>query len=115
MYSLIFQTLLKYFAIKHLIEYDNSRAVGIQKNSKCHSYVVGISSENDPDWNDLEFLGKIIPRICQNINRVCYIAGGLVKDQVQDITPTFLSPHVLSTLRQVDSIANQVKTNKLKL
>lgn len=56
----------------------------------------------------MEFLAKLIPRICHNVNRVCYISGGLVKDQVQDVTPTFLTSHVLSTLRQVDYIANQV-------
>ncbi|EEB14877.1 GMP synthase, putative [Pediculus humanus corporis] len=84
------------------------RSVGVQGDNRSYSYVVGISSKNDPVWTDLEFLAKLIPRICHNINRVCYIAGGLVKDQVQDVTPTFLSSHVLSTLRQVDYIANQV-------
>lgn len=84
------------------------RSVGVQGDCRSYSYVVGISSEKDPDWNDMEFLAKLIPRICHNVNRVCYIAGGLVKDQVQDVTPTFLTSHVLSTLRQVDYIANQV-------
>ncbi|KAK6630444.1 hypothetical protein RUM43_014789 [Polyplax serrata] len=84
------------------------RSVGVQGDNRSYNYVVGISSKNDPDWGDMEFLAKIIPRICHNINRVCYIAGGLVKDQVQDVTPTFLTSHVLSTLRQVDYIANQV-------
>lgn len=82
--------------------------MGVQGDNRSYNYVVGISSKNDPDWGDMEFLAKIIPRICHNINRVCYIAGGLVKDQVQDVTPTFLTSHVLSTLRQVDYIANQV-------
>lgn len=83
--------------------------MGVQGDNRSYSYVVGISSKNDPDWMDMEFLAKLIPRICHNINRVCYIAGGLVKDQVQDVTPTFLTSHVLSTLRQVDYIANQVQ------
>lgn len=89
-------------------------SVGVQGDNRSYSYVVGISSKNDPVWTDLEFLAKLIPRICHNINRVCYIAGGLVKDQVQDVTPTFLSSHVLSTLRQVDYIANQVRNAFLK-
>ncbi|KAL0275251.1 UNVERIFIED_CONTAM: hypothetical protein PYX00_003165 [Menopon gallinae] len=84
------------------------RSVGIQGDCRSYSYVVGISCEKEPDWNDLEFLAKLIPRICKNVNRVCYIAGDLVKDQVQDVTSTFLSNHVISTLRQVDFLANQV-------
>ena len=70
--------------------------------------MVGLSCDDDPDWADLEFLAKLIPRVCHNVNRVCYIAGKMVKDQVQDITPTYLTSNVLGTLRQADYMANQV-------
>lgn len=40
--------------------------------------------------------------------RVCYIFGGLVKDPVTEITHTFLTSNVLSTLRQVDAVAFHV-------
>jgi len=40
---------------------------------------------------------------------VCYVWSGLVRDQVLDITPTFLTSNVLSTLQQVDSVTNQVQ------
>jgi GMP synthase (glutamine-hydrolysing) len=40
--------------------------------------------------------------------RVCYAFGGIIKEQVTDITPTFLSQHVISTIRQADDIATQV-------
>ncbi|CAB0012711.1 unnamed protein product [Nesidiocoris tenuis] len=75
---------------------------------RSYSYVVGISSEKEPDWQDLTTLSKLIPRVCHNINRVCYVAGGLVKDPIQDITPTYLTSHVLATLRQADYLATQV-------
>jgi hypothetical protein len=39
----------------------------------------------------------------------------LVRDQVLDITPTFLTTNVLSTLRQVDHVANQVSEIKLQV
>jgi len=45
---------------------------------------------------------------------VCYIWGGLVRDQVLDITPTFLTSNVLGTLRQVDHVANQVRKTELQ-
>lgn len=45
------------------------RSVGVQGDSRSYSYVVGISSENEPDWDDLMFLAKLMPSICQNVNR----------------------------------------------
>ncbi|PNF33228.1 GMP synthase [glutamine-hydrolyzing] [Cryptotermes secundus] len=84
------------------------RSVGVQGDCRSYSYVVGLSSEKEPDWDDMLFLARLIPRVCHNVNRVCYIWGGLVRDQVLDITPTFLTSNVLSTLRQADHVANQV-------
>ncbi|XP_073989483.1 GMP synthase burgundy [Rhodnius prolixus] len=87
------------------------RSVGVQGDCRSYNYVVGISSEKDPDWQDLIILSKLIPRVCHNVNRVCYIGGGLVKDPVQDITPTYLTTHVLATVRQADHLATQVLNN----
>ena len=70
--------------------------------------MVGVSSEKEPDWQDLMSLSKLIPRVCHNVNRVCYVDGGLVKDPVLDITPTYLTTHVLATVRQADHLVNQV-------
>ena len=77
--------------------------------------MVGLSEDQTTKENDetkrfvdLSLLAKLIPRICHNINRVCYIFGDSVKFPLQDITQTFLTPHVLSTLREVDSIATNI-------
>lgn len=80
-----------------------------QGDCRSYSYVVGISSDESPDWDDMVFLAKLIPRVCHNVNRVCYVYGGIVKDAVSDITPTFLTSNVLSTLRQADNLATQVQ------
>ena len=40
--------------------------------------------------------------------RVCYTFGKRIKFQIQDITPTFLSPGVISTLKQADHVAYSV-------
>lgn len=85
------------------------RSVGVQGDCRSYSYVVGISSEKDPDWDDMMFLSKLIPRVCHNINRVCYIFGGLVKESIPDLTPTYLTSNVLATLRQADNLATQVR------
>lgn len=81
------------------------RSVGVQGDCRTYSYVVGISSERDPDWNDMMFLSCLIPKICHNVNRVCYIFGGIVKESLPDVTPTYLTSNVLSLLRQCDDVA----------
>uniref|UniRef100_A0A8D9F861 GMP synthase (glutamine-hydrolyzing) n=2 Tax=Cacopsylla melanoneura TaxID=428564 RepID=A0A8D9F861_9HEMI len=84
------------------------RSVGVQGDCRSYNYVVGISCEKDPDWSDLALIARIIPKVCHNVNRVCYIHGGLVCHQVSDITPTYLTSTPLSTLRQADHVANQI-------
>ncbi|KAH7960956.1 hypothetical protein HPB49_025291 [Dermacentor silvarum] len=84
------------------------KSVGVQGDRRTYSYVVGLSSSEEPsDWEDLMRLAKLIPKICHNINRVVYIFGGPVVFPVQDVTPTFLTPLVLSTLRQCDFVAQR--------
>lgn len=43
--------------------------------------------------------------------RVCFIFGGAVTYPVHDITPTYLTPIVLSTLRQVDYVGHSILNN----
>ncbi|CAH0720486.1 unnamed protein product, partial [Brenthis ino] len=85
------------------------RSVGVQGDCRTYSYAVALSTERyPPDWQDMHYLAKIIPRVCHNVNRVCYAFGGLIKEQVTDITPTFLSQQVISTIRQADDLATQI-------
>lgn len=84
------------------------KTVGVQGDCRSYSYVVGLSSDEEAEWEDLATLAKLIPRICHNVNRVAYIFGGGVREPVHDVTPTFLTQGVLSILRQADSVATQV-------
>ncbi|XP_010150449.1 PREDICTED: GMP synthase [glutamine-hydrolyzing]-like [Eurypyga helias] len=54
------------------------------------------------------FLARLIPRMCHNINRVVYVFGPPVKEPPTDVTPTFLTTGVLSTLRQADFEAHNI-------
>uniref|UniRef100_F6U2U3 GMP synthase (glutamine-hydrolyzing) n=1 Tax=Ciona intestinalis TaxID=7719 RepID=F6U2U3_CIOIN len=93
------------------------KSVGVQGDGRTYSYVVGLSSPDPkPDWEALFFMAKTIPRICHNVNRITYIFGNVVSEQIQDITPTVLSFNVLSTLRQCDHVAHSVlvKRNLVK-
>lgn len=88
------------------------RSVGVQGDCRSYSYVVGLSTEesggDSVDWEDMLFLAKLIPRVCHNVNRVCYIFGPIVQHPITDITPTHLTSNVVGTLRQADHLANQI-------
>lgn len=77
-------------------------------DSRTYSYVIGLSTPEEPDWQSLLFLAKLIPRILHNINRVCYIFGGTVQYPINDITHTRISRFSLAQLRQADHIATTV-------
>ncbi|XP_033113703.1 GMP synthase [glutamine-hydrolyzing]-like [Anneissia japonica] len=81
------------------------KSVGVQGDGRTYSYVAGLSCEGEPDWENLMQLAKMIPKVCHNINRVVFIFGKPVNEAIQDITPTFLTPNVLGTLRQADHYA----------
>ena len=92
------------------------KSVGVQGDCRSYSYVVGLSedgiAEKDETENEitekfeaLARLAKLIPRICHNINRVCYIFGGPVNNPVQTITHTTLTPTVIQQLQEADAIA----------
>ncbi|KAI1309390.1 GMP synthase [Halotydeus destructor] len=85
------------------------KSVGVQGDCRTYSHVVCLSSEEEPEnWDDLIHIAKVIPRVCHNINRVCYAFGGPIQYPVQDITPTHLKPEVLATLREADNLAHSV-------
>lgn len=77
-------------------------------DKRTYSYVVGLSSSSEPNWTDLIFLAKLIPRILHNVNRVCYVFGGPVQYQITDITHTSLNKYVLEQLREADAIGSEV-------
>lgn len=55
-----------------------------------------------------ETLYRILPAMLIKLFRVVYIFGGSVRFPVEDITPTYLTNGVLSTLRQADFLATEV-------
>lgn len=84
------------------------RSVGVQGDGRTYSYVVGLSTDQPPNWMDMMFLAKLIPRILHNINRVCFVFGPHVVHQVTDVTPTRISRFSIAQLRQADHVANEV-------
>jgi len=91
------------------------KSVGVQGDCYTHSYVAAISSHSGPCWTSLMIYAKIILKLCHNVNRVVYIFGKKVQHQVEDVTCTFLTKDVLSTLRQADYLAYTVLLEEDKM
>ncbi|KZS13546.1 putative GMP synthase [Daphnia magna] len=52
------------------------RAVGVKGDCRSYNYCVALSSDHtQPNWNDLATYARLIPRVCHNVDRVCYIFG----------------------------------------
>ncbi|XP_021947772.1 GMP synthase [glutamine-hydrolyzing] [Folsomia candida] len=84
------------------------RSVGVQGDKRSYSYVSAISCDGTPDWGDLMFLARVIPKVCHSVNRICYLFGDVAKEPITEITPTLLTPDVLTTLRECDNLAHTV-------
>ncbi|ELT99234.1 hypothetical protein CAPTEDRAFT_224299 [Capitella teleta] len=82
------------------------RTVGVQGDCRTYSYVAALSSSGAPCWSKVFHLTKLISKICHNINRVVYVLGSPVTEDVTDITPTYLTPGILGKLREADHAAH---------
>ena len=87
------------------------RTVGVQGDQRSYSSLVCLSSpaSSPPPWSELFALAKEIPKRVHGVNRVVYAYGERVDEQwVAGITPTHLTPDVISQLQQCDDIVNEV-------
>jgi GMP synthase (glutamine-hydrolysing) len=84
------------------------QSVGVQGDCRTYSYCAAFSSNETPNWSNLFFLAKIIPRCCHNINRVTYVFGSEVKYPISDVTTTYLEKPVVDLLRVVDDQVTSV-------
>jgi len=80
------------------------KTVGVQGDSRSYQYIVGLSGECN--WSKLFILARAIPQFCHNVNRVVYIFGTQVKGPILDITPTYLTRDVVTTLQEADHCVN---------
>ena len=66
-----------------MLELNQSVFLFSQGDGRTYSHTVTISCENDPEWEDLAYFARIIPKVCRNINRVCYAFGGIIQHIVK--------------------------------
>jgi len=90
------------------------QTVGVQGDGRSYSYLAGISGK--ADWKKLFSLAKEIPKKIRQINRVVYIFGKPITQPVTQITPTYLTPDVITQLQSADALVTEflIKNNLIK-
>lgn len=84
------------------------RTVGVQGDCRSYSAAVGLTVTGTPDWPRLIEIAKEIPKKVHGVNRVVFIFGDRIrKDRETSITPTFLTPEVITQLQNADHIVGQ--------
>lgn len=79
------------------------KSVGVQGDCRSYSYVAAISTNELPvPWTVLNKLAKIVPNRVHNINRVVYVFGDEVKENITDITETYLNEETVHELQLAD-------------
>lgn len=85
------------------------RTVGVQGDARSYSNLCALSTKNSPDWPTLLALAKEIPKKVKAINRVVYCFGDILpQGALTTVTPTRLTPDVISQLQHADDIVNQI-------
>eukprot|EP00401_Gymnodinium_catenatum_P062480 CAMPEP_0117559516 /NCGR_PEP_ID=MMETSP0784-20121206/53403_1 /TAXON_ID=39447 /ORGANISM="" /LENGTH=684 /DNA_ID=CAMNT_0005356901 /DNA_START=56 /DNA_END=2110 /DNA_ORIENTATION=+ len=82
------------------------KTVGVQGDGRTYSYPCVLSSAAPPNWPLLIEFARLIPKVCHNVNRVCYAFGGPARGPYTRITPTFPGRGALDQLRAADAVVN---------
>merc|ERR1712139_240015 len=76
-------------------------------DGRTYSYPCVLSGSTPPDWPLLLEFARLIPKVCHNVNRVCYAFGGPAPGPYKGITPTLPGREVLDQLRAADDVVNR--------
>ncbi|KRY09791.1 GMP synthase [glutamine-hydrolyzing] [Trichinella patagoniensis] len=91
------------------------RKTALQGDQRTYTMAAAITTHHLPvPWDCLFSLARIIVRVVPRVNRLVFVFGKLVKEGVQNFTPTLLTSYVIDVAREVDSLAHGVlKKNNL--
>ena len=91
------------------------QTVGVQGDGRSYSSLVSLScntTNNMPSteqWTELFRYARSIPKTIHGVNRVVYAFGNqLTQQHITRITPTRLTPDVISQLQHADDIVNDI-------
>jgi GMP synthase (glutamine-hydrolysing) len=83
------------------------KTVGVQGDGRTYSYPCVLSGPAEPDWAQLFEIARLIPKVCHNVNRVCFAFGGPAPGPYTTITPTLPCRATLDQLRAADDVVNR--------
>jgi len=104
-FHLINEKLQKFSTSQHKITLLPVRSVGVQGDGRTYSYAAAITGQ--ADWPVLMDLAKKLPKTIHQLNRVVYLFGEDLSEEVVEVTPTTLQPAAIEQLRQADAIVTQ--------
>lgn len=79
----------------------------MQGDGRTYSFAVAVTcAAEKPPWAALLDFAKLVPRLCHKVNRVVFAWGAPVGGPVERVTPTHLTPDVLTQLREADAVVN---------
>jgi GMP synthase (glutamine-hydrolysing) len=80
------------------------KSVGVQGDGRTYAHLAGLSGK--ASWKKLKQMADQIPRDVHDVNRVAYIFGEPISENLDGLTPTFLTKNVVGQLKQVDALVN---------
>jgi GMP synthase (glutamine-hydrolysing) len=102
------------------------KTVGVQGDGRSYKFLCALYWDNpeadprnpdsyyfdQPPWEDLFALAKLLPKIYHNINRVVYVFGKPFTNPICKITPTTLTQDVVWKLQEVDDDVNYILAHR---
>ncbi|EGC35716.1 hypothetical protein DICPUDRAFT_91981 [Dictyostelium purpureum] len=99
------------------------QTVGVQGDGRTYSYLLGLyctapehQKISNVPWTTIFNLARLIPKVCHNINRVCFIFSNnspstpnlqLLNEPMKNVTNTYLNREAIHQLQEADEIVNQ--------
>ncbi len=80
------------------------QTVGVQGDARSYKYLVGV--EGAQNWEELSKLASTITNRIHDVNRVCYVFGGVDRSDL-GITQTLLTPDTIDQIRQADDLVTE--------
>lgn len=87
------------------------KSVGVQGDKRTYSYVVALSTDipsESVSWNLLSKLAKELPNKIHEINRVVFVFGKSISNEITEVTVTHINEGTLQKLQKADSIVMEI-------
>lgn len=105
-YDQVYENLQQFSSDTYKLTLLPIQTVGVQGDGRSYAYAAAITGH--ANWSELRNLALEIPKTIHQVNRVVYLFGDVYSKPVKQITPTYLTPDVVTQLQAADAIVNQI-------